>query len=165
MASNNITLRKCGVRFDPPAVIITYTASNNKVHRRTMPLRKFNKHTGVARTAKELKDNPRHKKYLNGVALPQLEKLITVIHDKLNGLSLEASLEKNKKMGTIDPEEDLNKVDEKTLNQKKALMDQSFEKHSKKPGDPDFQYDVEIDFAGGAIESCEWDSEGDDDEF
>ena len=40
-------------------------------------------------------------------------------------------------------------------------MEQTFEKHQKKIGDPDFQYDVEVDFEGGAIESCDWDSEED----
>ena len=93
--------------------------------------------------------------------MPQLEKLITIIHDKMNGMSLEASLAKNKTLSEIDPDQDLNKVDEKTLKQKKALMEQTFEKHQKKIGDPDFQYDVEVDFEGGAIESCDWDSEED----
>ena len=164
MASSNVKLKRCGVRFDPPAVIVTYSVGS-KVHRRTMPLRNFTKKTGITRTAQELKDNPRHKKYLAQVPLPQLEKLVTIIQDKMNGLSLQASLEKNKKLSMIDPEEDLNKVDEETLKRKKALMEQSFERNKKKPGDPDFEYDVEVDFEGGAIETCEWDSDNDDDEF
>ena len=28
-------------------------------------------------------------------------------------------------------------------------------------GDEDFQYDVEVDFETGAIETCEWDDEDD----
>ena len=56
-------------------------------------------------------------------------------------------------------------VDEEVLKRKKAIMAASFAKHSKKIGDPDFQYDIEVDFdAGGTIESCDWDS-GDDNEF
>ena len=44
-------------------------------------------------------------------------------------------------------------------------MEETFLKNSKKIGDPDFQYDIEVDFdAGGTIESCDWDS-GDDNEF
>lgn len=165
MAANTIQLKRCGVRFDPPAVILIYNNGvTNKDHRRTMPLRKFSKNSGVNRTAEELKDNPRHKKYLDGLPLPQLEKIITIIHDKLNGLSLEASLEKNKTLSVIDPEQDLNKVDVRTLKQKKELMAQSFEKHRKKPGDEGYEYDVEVDFEPGAVETCDWDSD-DDNEF
>ena len=36
-----------------------------------------------------------------------------------------------------------------------------FEAHQKKMGDEDFQYDVEVDFETGAIETCEWDDEDD----
>ena len=114
--------------------------------------------------AQELKTNQRHEKYLQSVPLPQLEKLVTLIHDKLNGLSLDESLKKNQGMDTINPEEDLNKVDEKTLAKKKTIMETAFEKNRKKPGDADFQYDVEVDF-DGAIEHCDWDSASDNDEF
>ena len=86
-----------------------------------------------------------------------------IIQDKMNGLSLDASLIKNKDMDTINPEEDLNKIDEDALKRKKAIMDEAFEKNRKKLGDPDFEYDVEVDFEG-AIESCDWDS-GSDNEF
>ena len=72
-------------------------------------------------------------------------------------------MKKNKDIDKIDPEEDLNKVDEDTLKHKKAVMEQTFERNRKKPGDPGFQYDVEVDFEGGAIESCDWDSENDSD--
>merc|ERR1712156_90019 len=110
------TLKKCGLRFDPPAIVVTYTVkSSGKLHRRTMPLRNFNKRTGVARTAQELKESSRHEKYLRSIPLPQLEKLIQIIQDKMNGIDLKESLEKNKQMDTLDPEEDLNTVDEETL--------------------------------------------------
>ena len=77
----------------------------------------------------------------------------------------EDSLKKSEAMNKIDPEEDLNKCDEATLQRKKAVMESSFEAHQKKIGDPDFKYDVEVDFdaAAGVIESCEWDSGDDDD--
>lgn len=158
--SGQYLLKKCGVRFDPPAVVITYVVkASGKLHRRTMPLRNFNKNSGVSRVAEELKGNGRHKKYLEGLPLPQLEKLVTLIKDHLNGVTLEESVAKNKTMDTLDPEEDLNKLTDEQLKQKKAIMDMTFEKNRKKPGDPDFQYDVEVDFMeGGDIESYDWDS-------
>ena len=130
-----------------------------------MPLRNFNKRSGVSRVAEELKESSRHKKYLDQLPLTQLEKLITIIHDKLNGMPLNESLKKNKGLDTIDPEEDLNKVDESTLVRKKAIMEGTFAKNKKTRGDADFQYDVEVDFEGGAIESCDWDSDASDNEF
>ena len=45
-------------------------------------------------------------------------------------------------------------------------MEETFLKNSKKIGDPDFQYDIEVDFdQGGPIETCDWDSDGDMDGF
>ncbi len=159
MDSHEIRLKRCGVRFSPAAVIILYThGTSGKTHRRTMPLRNFNKNSGITRVAQELKTNPRHKKYLASMPIQQLEKLIAILRDKLKGVSLEESLVKNKGLDTVDPEEDLNKVDEVTLKRKKAIMDQMFEAHQKKPGEDGFQYDIEVDFEGGAIESCDWDS-------
>ena len=49
-------------------------------------------------------------RYLEHVPLSQLDKLVSVIRDKLNGMSLEASLARNADIHHIDPEEDLNKV-------------------------------------------------------
>jgi len=50
------------------------------------------------------------------------------------------------------------------LNFKKAVMDQTFEKNRKRPNDPDFKYDVEVDFAAGPVETCDWDSDDDNDD-
>ena len=84
----------------------------------------------------------------------------------MKGMSLNESLAKNKEIDEIDPNEDLNKVDPEILKRKKAVMEETFQKHQKKVGDPDFKYDVEVDFEqSGVIESCEWDSDGSDPEF
>ena len=43
-------------------------------------------------------------------------------------------------------------------------MDQTFEKNRKRPDDPDFKYDVEVDFTdftSGQIETSGWDSDDD----
>jgi len=37
-------------------------------------------------------------------------KMLTLIKDKMNGLSLDESLAKNERLNQIDPDEDLNKV-------------------------------------------------------
>jgi len=40
-------------------------------------------------------------------------------------------------------------------------MDQTFEKNRKRPDDPDFKYDNEVDFTTGHVETCGWDSDDD----
>jgi centrosomal protein CEP19 len=50
-------------------------------------------------------------------------------------------------------------VDDLTLNIKKAVMEQTFEKNRKRPDDPDFKYEVEVEFDNGPLETCEWDSD------
>ena len=55
-------------------------------------------------------------------------------------------------------------VDETTLKIKKSVMEQTFEKNRKRPDDPDFRYDVEVDFGSGQVETCEWDSDKDSDD-
>jgi hypothetical protein len=106
---SEIALSKCGIRFSPPAIVLTY-AKDGKTRRRTMPLRNFNKNSGVQRVAEELRSNTRHRPYLESMPPAQLEKLITMIRDKLNGASKEAVIARAHESDTVDPEEDLNKV-------------------------------------------------------
>jgi centrosomal protein CEP19 len=44
-------------------------------------------------------------------------------------------------------------------------MQDTFEKNQKKPGDADFEYDIQVDFDNQIVESCEWDSEGSNEDF
>lgn len=49
-------------------------------------------------------------RFISQLSQLQLVKMLTLIKDNLNGLSLDDSLAKSKKLDTIDPNEDLNKV-------------------------------------------------------
>ncbi|XP_045201452.2 centrosomal protein of 19 kDa-like [Mercenaria mercenaria] len=162
MVIMEIEVQKCGVKFDPPAIMIVYNDKGSQKHRqRTMPLRDFTKNTNIEKAAEELLANPRHGKYVSQIPKAQLVRLVTIIRDKLNGMSLEASLARNDAMDKIDPEENLNTVDEETLKRKKAVMDRTFEKHQLKPDDPDFKYDIEKEFDEQDVIESGWDS-GDD---
>lgn len=108
-SKQEVKLLKCGVRFTPPAVIVTYTVSS-KTRCRIMPLRNFSKNCGVQRVAAELKQTARHKQYLEGMPAAQLEKLISMLHDQLNGMSRDEVIAKAQSLKHIDPNEDLNKV-------------------------------------------------------
>ncbi|NWH83140.1 CEP19 protein, partial [Piaya cayana] len=112
--------------------------------------------------AERLKNNPRHKAHLERVSLRQLEKLHRLLKGHLGGETLAESLEKFHREEAIDPEEDLNKLDDEALAKRKSLMDELFEKNRKKRDDPDFVYDVEVDFPQDEqVESCGWDAESD----
>ena len=58
-----------------------------------------------------------------------------------------------------DNENDLNKVSDEVLEQKKQEMDELFEKNRLQPGDEGFEYDKEVDFGDESEKvSCGWDS-------
>ncbi|KFP06322.1 Centrosomal protein of 19 kDa, partial [Calypte anna] len=112
--------------------------------------------------AEQLKNHPRHKVYLEGVSLRQLQKMYSLLKGHLGGESLAESLEKFQQEETINPEEDMNKLDDKELAKRKSIMDELFEKNRKKKDDPDFVYDLEVEFPQDEqLESCGWDVESD----
>ena len=59
-------------------------------------------------------------------------------------------------------EEDLNKLDDYELDKRKEIMDEEFEKNRIRPDDANFEYDKEVEFDIGKVESG-WDE--DDDEY
>ncbi|CAI5640093.1 centrosomal protein of 19 kDa isoform X2 [Oreochromis niloticus] len=108
--------------------------------------------------AERLKNNPRHRDYLEGVSQSQLEKLHIILRDHMQGFSLEHSLSSF----CLDPDEDLNKLDDEELARKKGQMDELFEKNRRHKDDPDFVYNLEVDFTKTTLEKCSWDEESDD---
>ena len=108
-SKEEVKLLKCGVRFSPPAVVVTYMVSG-KTRRRIMPLRNFSKNSVVQHVASELRQNSRHKRYLEGMPVAQLEKLVLMLHDQLNGRSRDEVIARARSLDQIDPNEDLNKV-------------------------------------------------------
>ncbi|KAH7964734.1 hypothetical protein HPB49_001042 [Dermacentor silvarum] len=158
MASTEITIKSVGVRLNSPAVIVVYQTGSGTLHKRTMPVRGLFENSDIKSVAEALRD--RHSAVLSGAPLIQVEKMLRILQENIKGQSLEECLAKVNEEFTVNPDEDLNKLDDETLQRKKDLMSLSFEKSRKKPGDPDFQYDVEEDFdVEGAIETSGWDSD------
>ncbi|NXA06071.1 CEP19 protein, partial [Sapayoa aenigma] len=157
------TAQKCGICFQPPSIVLIYRDnSQDKTRRRVMPARNFSRFSDCSTAAEQLKNNPRHKAYLEGVSLHQLHRLFSLLRGHLGGESLAESLEKFRQEETIDPEEDMNKLDDKELAKRKSIMDELFEKNRKKKDDPDFVYDIEVEFPQDEkLESCGWDVESD----
>lgn len=152
--TRDIKVKKVGFIIEPPSLILVYI-DHGKSRRRTMPLRNFSKRTGVKRVVEDLKE--RHQPLAN-VSEPQLAKILTVLQDQLSGLTLNHSLTKRQNMDKLDPEEDLNRVDQETLALKKQIMEKTFKENARKPGDPDYNYDIEVDF-DEQIEPSPWDSD------
>ena len=110
-----------------------------------------------------MKNHFRHKEYLLGVPLSQLKRLHTVLRDHLQGHSLQHhSLQHSLASFQVDPEEDLNKLSDDDLARKKGQMDQLFEQNRRLKDDPDFVYDIEVEFSPSDQEKCSWDAESDD---
>ncbi|XP_036378469.1 centrosomal protein of 19 kDa [Megalops cyprinoides] len=155
--------KRCGVKFKPPSIVLIYEDKDTKkLRQRIMPVRNFSQHSDCSQAAERLKNNARHRAYLEGVSLRQLERLHTVLRDRLRGRTLEQSLASLH----LDPDEDLNKLGDEELARKKAQMDELFERNRKRKEDPDFVYDLEVEFPeAGDRETCSWDEDESDDEF
>ncbi|XP_048361987.1 centrosomal protein of 19 kDa isoform X1 [Sphaerodactylus townsendi] len=163
-AGMSFIAKKCGIQLQPPSIILIYEDQlKNNIRKRIMPVRNFSKYSDCSRAAEQLKNNPRHKTYLEGISMEQLQKLHSLLKGHLGGQSLTESLKQLELEETIDPEENLNKLDDKELAKRKKIMDELFEKNRKKKDDPDFVYNVEVDFPQDKeLDSCSWDAESDD---
>ncbi|XP_037106111.1 centrosomal protein of 19 kDa [Syngnathus acus] len=148
--------KRCGVCFNPPSIVLIYkNTETNKVRKRVIPVRNFSQYSDYSLAAERLKSHPRHKDYLERVSQTQLERLHIILRDHLQGISLERSLASLQ----VDPAEDLNKLDDDALARKKRHMDELFEKNRTQREDPEFVYDLEVDFAKADDEKCSWDEE------
>lgn len=107
--------------------------------------------------AETLKNHPRHRDYLECVTQNQLEKLHMILRDHMQGFSLEHSLASF----CLDPDENLNKLSDEELARKKGQMDKLFERNRSHKDDPDFVYDLEVDFTKSTQERCSWDESDD----
>lgn len=151
--------KRCGVKFDPPSIVLVYEdGKTKKMRQRIMPVRNFSEFSDCSLAAKWLKSNARHSAYLQGVSLQQLERLHGVLRDRLRGRTLEQSLAELRP----DPDQDLNKLSDEELARRKAHMDVLFERNRKRKDDPDFVYDLEVEFPeADDRETCSWDESED----
>lgn len=160
----SIVAKRCGVKFTPPSIIIIYeNKTTGKMRKRVIPVRNFSQYSDCSRAAERLKHHVRHSVYLECVSLAQLERLHLLLRDHLQGASLEESLAAHRHQ---EEEEDLNKLSDEELSRRKAQMDDLFQRNRRRRGDPDFVYDLEVEFGEGSVkETCSWDEEQSDQEF
>lgn len=149
-------MRKLGIRFDPPSLVLVYHDPNMILHQRVMPVRNFNSNSDVNFVATQLR--LRHEEHLGSVPLICVEKMLRILQEHMKSVPLKSILEKINREYEINPEEDLNKLSEDQLKRKKLIMEASFVANQLQPSDPEFQYDRQVDFEETKIESG-WDLE------
>ncbi|KAL7855250.1 hypothetical protein SRHO_G00174400 [Serrasalmus rhombeus] len=161
----SIKAKQCGIKFNPPSVILIYENGDGRnVRKRVIPVRNFSQYSDCRRAAERLKHHVRHSLYLESVPLAQLERLHTVLRDHLRGLTIEESLAAQR--GPDLHEEDLNKLSDEELSRRKAQMDVLFERNKRHKDDPDFVYDLEVEFPEHSVrETCSWDEDQSDEGF
>lgn len=152
--------KKLGIHFSPPTLILLYkTQSNYK--KLSMPIRELSVTSDCSVLASRLQG--RHKKQLSSVNIIAIEKMIRLIQEVIKGHDKSAALEIVSKEYLLNPDEDLNRLNDKELKRRKAIMDLNFKKNNIDKDHPDFVYDKEVDFSGEKKTSG-WDSETSDDE-
>jgi centrosomal protein CEP19 len=159
------TPKKCGIRFSPPALILVYEDKLSKLRKHVMPIRNFRTSSNVNFVAQDLK--LRHEKMMYSVPTIQVEKMLRLLQEHMKGTVLLEAVEIVNKEYTVGTDEDLNKLRGDLLRTKKEIMDQTFNKNRIKPEDPEFVYDIRIDFDQKENEKVEsgWDAEENDDLF
>merc|ERR1739838_89659 len=102
------------------------------------------KNSDVTTVAETLKKNQRHRSLLKEISTVQIERLLLVIKNHLNGQTLNDSIEGAVAEMTVDPDLDLNKSKPEEVEKAKRIMDEEFYKKQVKVDDEDFQYDLEV---------------------
>ena len=166
---NNITPKRCCIKFDPPTLILYYETSKDNVRKRSIPIKDLPLKEGNL-ILKDLYDS-HHKSYLEKFRKEQIIRVMNLLIEKNDGVKI-SQKENDANLGEINFKEDnLNQLDDDKLNEVKKHMNSSFEQNQVKPGDQKWQYDIEVDFengedsavaeAVGGIESAGWDEESD----
>ncbi|XP_063597253.1 centrosomal protein of 19 kDa-like [Penaeus indicus] len=101
---------------------------------------------------------------LNSCCVPdlRLEKMLRILQESQKGRSIDEAVSNISKDYDLDPNQDLNKLNDETAEQKEQIMDDTFQKNQLKPGDPGYEYDKQVDFDTAEKLEAGWDSSEED---
>ncbi|KAG5451762.1 Centrosomal protein of 19 kDa [Clonorchis sinensis] len=150
-------VRRCGIRRDPPALVVVYHLGL-KTRKRTIKLADV-RDKSVVDLFNELMKDSSTKNLLQNVPKSQLMRLLTILRDLIHNVPLHESIKRCDEEDVISSGEDLNTVHPDLLERKKAIMDELFEQNRIDPTHPEFEYDKEVDFPQDKVETCLWDSD------
>ena len=157
--------KKCGIRYEPPTLVLEYVVvATGKLHRRCMPLRDVNAGSIPETVARKFKNNPKHGKYLEKISQEKLTRILGKCIKYMKGAAAIGSnkptrLNLEDDFGDNPGDMDMNKLNDSELQFEKAKMNKDFLSKQIKPGDPDYEYDKEVDFGSGKLGAveCDWD--------
>ena len=175
---NDYAPKRFGLNYNPPQIIIEYLMpSTGKLYHHTMRLHKFTKEKKTIDALKELID--RHGQYLSQSKISSAQ-LIKLIEKLKANLKQKKQSKENTKEPEVQPKpkevekvekveekeededeynfDDLNKLEDDAVNEKKNQMEKFYKKNSIKEGDENFQYDVRKDFDHDEY-AAEWDDD------
>mmetsp|Transcript_95950 Transcript_95950/g.214924 ORF Transcript_95950/g.214924 Transcript_95950/m.214924 type:complete len:199 (-) Transcript_95950:35-631(-) len=172
--------KRFGLNYDPPSIILEYLqVSTGKLFHRRIGLRRLRANSDPARVAEKLRQKNRNLLAEERVSFEQLVSLVSRL--QAGPLKREPAQEKkavdcigidnrvdnkanedNRCDNNVDYHKmNLNKLSPEECLQHKAKMDVAFFQNQKKPGDPGYVYDLQVDFATDEQMDNDWDSEED----
>lgn len=152
--TGNLERKKLGIQLEPPALLLLY-AEGGLHKKRVMPIRDLSREADCHQLA--IRMAARHQAHLGPLNIIRIEKMIRIVQEHLRGVAVSESLIKLRDEFCINPAEDLNKLSDRELRRRKAIMDLSFQKNRLDRDHPDFVYDKEINFIGPK-KATDWDS-------
>eukprot|EP00108_Taenia_solium_P000031 TsM_000315400 transcript=TsM_000315400 gene=TsM_000315400 len=146
----------CGIKVRPPQILIKYTEGEKmKLHKINMGNSSDIRHT--ISCIDDLYNSQNHCAFLDPIPKAQIIRLIYILRDLQNGVPLDESLKYNNEVEKISPTEDLNKETDEVV-ERQTVMNEQYEINLIGPNDPNFRYDLSVDFPEQR-ETSEWDSD------
>mmetsp|Transcript_66541 Transcript_66541/g.187408 ORF Transcript_66541/g.187408 Transcript_66541/m.187408 type:complete len:179 (+) Transcript_66541:98-634(+) len=155
--------KRVGLNYDPPSIIFEYLqVSTGKLFHRRIGLKRLRPNSDPTRIAEKLRQKNRALLAEETVSFDQLVSLVQRLQEgqRLPEVVAEKAPAPAEK-GFDYHKTDLNKLSPEELVKHKAKMDLMFFKNQKKPGEPGFVYDVQVDFPTECQQDSGWDSEDD----
>lgn len=175
---DDVCPKRFGLNFDPPTIVLEYLeVSTGKLFHRRIGLRRLRPTSDAARVAEKLRQKNQALLAEDRVSFEQIVSLVKRLQEsqvsaphcgdahspgasEQGGSPLDSQSINN---GVDYHTANLNKLSEEELLQHKAKMDVAFFKNQKKRTDPDFVYDIRVDFDTEQGQPSGWDSDEDGD--
>mmetsp|Transcript_80678 Transcript_80678/g.250410 ORF Transcript_80678/g.250410 Transcript_80678/m.250410 type:complete len:199 (+) Transcript_80678:68-664(+) len=170
--------KRFGLNYDPPSIILEYLqVSTGKLFHRRIGLRRLRANSDPARVAEKLRQKNRALLAEDRVSFEQIVSLVTRLQEgplkredpqkdkaiarKGTDARIDVVPGIDNRLENVDYHQmNLNKLTPEEVLEHKARMDVAFFKNQKKPGDPGYVYDVQVDFEADGDDN-DWDSEED----
>uniref|UniRef100_A0A7S4QI76 Centrosomal protein of 19 kDa n=1 Tax=Alexandrium monilatum TaxID=311494 RepID=A0A7S4QI76_9DINO len=182
-ATGDVCPKRFGLNYDPPSIILEYLqVSTGKLFHRRIGLRRLRANSDPTRVAEKLRQKNKTLLAEDRVSFEQIVSLVarlqegplksgTPTRDKAAACQrIDANSENrvnnvadiDNRFDNVDYHEmNLNKLSPEEVLKHKAKMDIQFYQNQKKPGDPGYAYDVQVDFEAEDGVENDWDSEED----